>query len=162
MKLHIYTDGSCLKNPGKGGASAVFTDGTRHLFSRVYCEPQSTNNRMELMGLILATEIADSGVVYTDSAYCINGITQWYKKWEKNDWKTSTNKPVLNSDLWKILIENTKGAIAPDNRECGFEGSRSDPVTVVRRFEFVKVKAHSGNKFNELADSLAKHSAMKN
>ena len=93
--LKIWTDGSCLGNPGPGGWGFVATDGT-HIAERNGGEKNTTNNRMELMAVICALTAArrhDELEIHTDSQYVKNGVQVWIKNWKKNNWRTSTKKP---------------------------------------------------------------------
>ena len=136
MKYIIYTDGACSGNPGPGGWGAIIIDEKKNQINLSGKEKSTTNNRMELMAPIMALKkIKRSSeiVIYTDSTYLKNGITIWIKNWEKNGWKSANKKPVKNKDLWVALNKATE-----------------------KRLIFWKwVKAHAGNKYNELADKLA-------
>ena len=102
----------------------------------------TTNNRMEMIAVIEAINLVEDGskvVVHSDSKYVIDGITKWLPKWKLNHWRTSTNKPVKNSDLWRRLDENN----------------------VRLHIEWEWVKGHSGHPENELVDSEAQQAAMK-
>ena len=142
MKFTVYTDGACSGNPGPGGWGAVIFDEKEKQYSISGKASNTTNNRMELMAPIMALKKikTDSNVViFTDSTYVKNGITEWIKKWEKNGWKTSNKKPIKNKDLWIKL-----------NDLC-----RTNKVV------WKWVKGHSNNKYNNLADLLATE-AIKN
>ena len=136
MKLKIYTDGACSGNPGKGGWAAIILDDSNQS-SISGSESNTTNNRMELIAAIEAIKYFKKKTkinIYTDSKYLENGITIWIKKWKINNWKTSNKKDVKNSDLWKLLENETKN-------------------------HFIKwswVKAHNDDTLNEKADKLAK------
>ena len=136
MKYLIYTDGACSGNPGSGGWAAVIFDEEKkqkNIFGKVN---NTTNNRMELMAAIMALKTikAKSQVtIFTDSTYVKNGITEWIKKWEKNNWKNSNKKTVKNKDLW-IKLNN---------------------LCMKNKVSWKWVKGHSNNKFNNLADQLA-------
>ena len=136
MKYIIYTDGACSGNPGPGGWGAIILDEEENQISLSGKEKSTTNNRMELMAPIMALKkIKKSSEIttYTDSTYLKDGITIWINNWKKNGWINSNKKPVKNKDLWVNLNNLTK-----------------------KKIIFWKwVKAHSGNKFNELADKLA-------
>ena len=136
MKYVIYTDGACSGNPGPGGWGVVIFDEKNKQYNISGKVKETTNNRMELMAPIIALKKIKSKsdvVIFTDSTYVKNGITDWIKKWEKNDWKNSNKKPVKNKDLWIKL-----------NDLC-------QKNNVVWKW----VKGHSNNKYNNLADELA-------
>ncbi len=138
-KVEIFTDGSCLGNPGPGGYGAVLNFGEhRKEISQGY--KHTTNNRMELLATIEAlkclTESCEVNLT-TDSQYVKNGINQWIKGWKKNGWKTSTKKPVKNVDLWQQLD-------AQVNRH---------------KMHWFWVKGHSGHPENEACDQLARKAA---
>ena len=135
MKLKIYTDGACSGNPGKGGWAAIILDGNGQSSISGY-ENKTTNNRMELMAPIMALKKIKTKseiIIYTDSRYVKDGITEWIKKWKLNNWKNSNKKPVKNKDLW-IKLDN---------------------FCQKHRVSWKWVKAHAGNKFNDLVDELA-------
>ncbi len=104
-QVEIFTDGSCLGNPGPGGYGAVMVfDQHRKELSQGF--KHTTNNRMELLATIEALGILTeecSVNLTTDSQYVKNGINQWIKNWRKNGWRTSDKTPVKNVDLWKRL-----------------------------------------------------------
>ena len=136
MKYVIYTDGACLGNPGPGGWGAVIFDKNKNQKNISGKEKNTTNNRMELKAPIMALKKIKSNseiIIYTDSTYVKNGITEWIKKWEKNGWRNASKKPVKNKDLW-ILLDNL---------------NRKNKIT------WRWGKGHSGNKYNNLADELA-------
>ena len=135
MKLKIFTDGACSGNPGKGGWAAIILDGSKQSILSG-SENNTTNNRMELMAPIMALKKVKKNseiTIYTDSKYVKDGITEWIKKWKLNNWKSSNKKPVKNKDLW-IKLDNS----------C-------QKHKVVWKW----VKAHAGNKYNNLVDELA-------
>jgi ribonuclease HI len=140
--ITVCTDGSCLGNPGPGGYGAVIVDadGTTHELAQGYTH--TTNQRMELMGIIAALEILPkdrSVTIASDSTYAITGINQgWAKGWRANGWKNASRKPAKNTDLWKRLLD--------------LMDSFDD-----LRFEWVK--GHAGDTLNEKADSLAVEAA---
>jgi ribonuclease HI len=108
--IKIYTDGACSGNPGPGGWGFVIIDGTNIKSSSGY-ETSTTNNRMELTAAIKAIEAVDVTlpiILHTDSTYVQKGITDWIMNWKKNNWITSTRKPVLNKDLWIQLDKCTQ------------------------------------------------------
>ena len=140
--IKIYTDGSCLENPGNGGwAAIIFMNNEKIIISGR--KKNTTNNQMELMAAIEALKKIpkDQEVqMYTDSKYVKMGITEWIKKWSQNDWKTSSKQRVKNIELWKELNDISKK----------------------HKIEWHWVKAHAGNPNNEEADELAKKAANLN
>ena len=137
--VEISTDGACLGNPGPGGWGAVLRyNGVEKEISG--SEPDTTNNRMELMGAIKALGALtrpSQVILYTDSSYVRNGITKWCAGWQRNGWKTASKQPVKNADLWQELIEAEKR----------------------HTVEWRWVKGHAGDKYNEIADTLATSAA---
>ena len=135
----IYTDGSCQKNPGPGGFGVVVLDDNENLI-RQYSErcENTTNNREELKAILWAFlkygNKENQIIIYSDSAYCVNTLTNWMFSWEKNNWKKSDNKTPENLDLIKPFFKHLQNGFFIDLR---------------------KVKGHAGNKWNELADQLA-------
>ena len=140
--IKIYTDGSCLNNPGNGGWAAIITD-SKKILKISGKEKNTTNNKMELMAPINALKKINKGKdveIFIDSKYVKLGITEWIHKWIKNNWKTSKKEDVKNKELWVELYELTKS----------FEIS------------WIWVKAHAGNLHNEEVDLLAKKAAESN
>lgn len=138
-KVTVYTDGSCLGNPGPGGYGAILQYG-KHRKELNQGYKHTTNNRMELLACIVALETlseACSVDITTDSQYVKNGIQKWIINWRKNGWRTSDKKPVKNSDLWQRLDDAVK------------------PHTVNWHW----VKGHSGHPENERCDELARNAA---
>jgi ribonuclease HI len=140
-ELFAYTDGACSGNPGPGGWGVLLRamDGEQIVKERELCggDPETTNNRMELLAAINALESLSRPsriTVVTDSAYVKNGVTGWIHGWKRNGWKTSSKKPVKNVELWQRLDEAQ---------------SRHD-VT------WKWVKGHAGHPENERADELAR------
>ena len=136
MKYKIYTDGACSGNPGPGGWGAVILDQDDKQKNISGSEKNTTNNRMELLAAIMSLKKIKTNsevVIFTDSTYVKNGITEWMKKWKKNGWKNSSKKPVKNKDLWEKL----------------------DKLCEANSVSWKWVKGHSSNKFNNLADELA-------
>jgi ribonuclease HI len=134
-KVVIYTDGACKGNPGPGGWGAWLTFG-EHEKKLCGGEPETTNNRMELMGAIeglAALKEKCDVILYTDSSYVQKGITEWLQGWKKRDWKTASKQPVKNQDLWRLLDEQCQRHV------------------VVWKW----VKGHAGIEGNEIADQLA-------
>ena len=140
--IKIYTDGSCLKNPGNGGwAAIIFMNNEKIIISGR--KKNTTNNQMELLAAIEALKKIpkDQEVqMYTDSKYVKMGITEWIEKWSQNNWKTSSKQKVKNIELWKELNEISKK----------------------HKIEWHWVKAHAGNLNNEEVDELAKKAANLN
>lgn len=131
----MYTDGACKGNPGPGGWGAllVYKGQEKELFGG---EPDTTNNRMELMAVIAGLEALKRSCeieVWLDSQYVKNGIESWIHGWKRNGWKTADKKPVKNAELWQRL----DGAVARH--------------TIKWRW----VKGHAGHAGNERADALA-------
>ena len=136
MKYKIYTDGACSGNPGPGGWGAVIFDQDDKQKNISGSEKNTTNNRMELHAAIMSLKKIKANsevVIFTDSTYVKNGITEWMKNWKKNGWKNSNKKPIKNKDLWVKL----------------------DKLCQANRVTWKWVKGHSTNKFNNLADELA-------
>ena len=135
MKVKVYTDGACSGNPGKGGWAAIILEGNKQS-SISGSENNTTNNRMELMAPIMALRKikAHSEItIYTDSKYVKDGITEWIKKWKLNNWLSASKKPVKNKDLW----------------------IKRDNLCQKHKVIWKWVKAHAGNKMNDLVDKLA-------
>mgnify|MGYP001039322651 CR=1 FL=1 len=106
----IYTDGSCLGNPGPGGYAAIlkWRDKIKELSG---CEAFTTNNRMEMMAAITALSYLkrpSKVTLYTDSIYLKRGLEEWLPRWERNNWRTSENKPVKNKELWEQIAKLCK------------------------------------------------------
>lgn len=139
--IKIWTDGSCLGNPGPGGWAFLATDG-KNFAERSGGEKNTTNNRMELMAVLNAVRAAhrhNEIEIHTDSQYVKNGMTQWMKNWKRNNWRTSDKKPVKNQDLWMAL----------------------DTATEQVKIHWVWVRGHNGEEFNERCDELARTAAEK-
>lgn len=132
----IFTDGACSGNPGPGGWGALLRYGEAEKELAGF-EPDTTNNRMELMGAIQALEALKrpaTVILHTDSRYLKDGITLWLANWQAQGWKTSQRKPVKNVDLWQRL---------------------SDAVQK-HDIQWVWVRGHNGHAENERADQLAR------
>lgn len=138
-QVEIYTDGSCLGNPGPGGYGAILVyKQTRKELAEGYA--LTTNNRMELLAAIVALEALKSRcsvTLTTDSQYVRQGITQWLAGWKKKGWKTANKKPVKNQDLWQRL----------------------DKASQQHEIDWRWVKGHSGHPENERCDELARIAA---
>ena len=140
--IKIYTDGSCLNNPGNGGWAAIidFNNEVKKISGSV---KDTTNNKMELMAPIKALQTIEEKQpieIYTDSQYVRLGITDWVHKWIKNNWLTSKKEPVKNKELWIQLYDLNK----------------------FHAIKWIWVKAHAGNILNEEVDLLAKQAAESN
>ena len=132
----IYTDGACSGNPGPGGWGAILMYKDKKLELSGY-EARTTNNRMELLAPIQALSRLREPCavkVYSDSAYLVNAFNQrWLDNWQKRNWLKSDKKPVENQDLWKRLLE----------------------YTGIHKVEWIKVKGHADNVYNNRCDELA-------
>jgi len=138
----VYTDGSCLGNPGKGGWAAVIIKNNQEeiIFGS---EKNSTNNRMELTAAInalLKTKESEKIKIYTDSKYLKDGIEKWINNWKNNNWKNANKKDVKNKDLWTKL----------------------DSLINKKQISWKWVKAHSINEYNNKVDILARKAASAN
>ena len=139
-KVIIFTDGACSGNPGPGGYAAILNHETDYTLVKGSSK-HTTNNAMELRAVTLALKKAiqlgyDEVVINTDSAYVVNAVTKkWIVRWRMNGWKNNAGELISNSSDWQLLYDllTTEG------------------VTTT----FIKIKGHSGNVFNELADSVA-------
>ena len=137
--IKIYTDGSCIDNPGQGGWAAIILDEGKKTEIKG-SKKDTTNNQMELLAPIEALKKIPKGSkvqIFTDSKYVKSGITEWIHNWKKNGWKTANKKEVSNKELWTEL----------DLLNNDFEISWN------------WIKAHSTNKFNNEVDLLAKNAA---
>jgi len=135
-KVVVYTDGACSGNPGPGGWGAVMLSGTHE---KEICggEPNTTNNRMELMAAIQALEAMNRPCqveLHTDSQYLRQGITEWLPGWKARGWRTAAKAPVKNEDLWRRL----------------------DEARLRHTVSWHWVKGHAGHPLNERADALAR------
>ena len=137
--IKIYTDGSCIGNPGQGGwAAIILNDGKKTEIKGN--KKNTTNNQMELLAPIEALKKIPKRSkvqIFTDSKYVKSGITEWIYNWKKNGWKTKDKKDVKNKNLWTQL----------DDLSMGFE------------IEWSWVKAHSTDRLNNEVDLLARTSA---
>jgi len=139
--VEIFADGACSGNPGVGGFGAILRSGEkcRELSG---CEKLTTNNRMEMMGVITALEALKRPCnvrITTDSNYIVKGMTEWIGGWKKNNWKNSQRKDVLNRDLWERLLH------AAEDHEIEWEW----------------IKGHNGHDENERCDLLAREAIIK-
>jgi len=139
-QVEIFTDGACLGNPGPGGWAAML----RYKTVEKYIsggEPDTTNNRMELMAAIRALESLRRAArvrVTTDSQYVKQGIETWLTKWIANGWRTADRKPVKNQDLWQRLAA----------------------AAAAHQVEWHWTRGHSGHTENEQVDKLARDAAL--
>jgi ribonuclease HI len=135
-QVSIYTDGGAKPNPnGPGGWAALLIYG-QYQKELSGGEPRTTNNRMELLAAINALEALKEScavMLYTDSQYLRNGITQWLPNWVRNGWKTANKQPVKNQELWQRLHQATQR----------------------HEIEWKWVRGHAGNEHNERVDQLA-------
>ena len=137
--IKVYTDGSCLENPGKGGWAAIIINDSGRIEIKG-SKDNTTNNQMELTAPIMALKKIPQGSkvqIFTDSKYVKSGITEWIYNWKKNGWKTADKKEVKNKNLWTEL----------DDLSNAFD------------IEWIWVKAHSNNELNNEVDLLARSSA---
>lgn len=146
MTINIYTDGSCLGNPGPGGWAVVFENTAQIHAGSV---GRTTNNRMELQAAIEAVAALISQgqgneyCINTDSEYVKNGITQWIEGWKRKGWKTANRKQVANRDLWQRLDK-----LVQDVQQHGI------------KLDWDWVKGHSDNPGNDRADTTAQRFAV--
>ncbi|WP_147162102.1 ribonuclease HI [Pararhodospirillum oryzae] len=134
--VEMFTDGACSGNPGPGGWGVLLRSGA-HEKELWGGEPDTTNNRMELMAVIQGLEALRRPVrvrIHTDSRYVHDGITGWIKGWKRNGWMTAARKPVKNVDLWQRL----------------------DAALGAHKVEWQWVRGHAGHPENERADALAR------
>ena len=137
--IKIYTDGSCVGNPGNGGwAAIIINDGKKtHIKGG---KKNTTNNQMELLAPIQALKNISKGSkvqIFTDSKYVKSGITEWIHNWKKNGWRTADKKPVKNKELWEEL----------------------DLLANQFEISWNWVKAHSTDELNNEVDLIAKEAA---
>ena len=137
--INVYTDGSCLGNPGNGGWAFLIEE-EKDIRYRAGFEKNTTNNQMELIAAIKALEFLNKYndiTINTDSNYVKEGITTWIFNWKKNDWKTSTKQLVKNRELWERL----------------------DNLCEKKNISWCWVKAHNTSEFNNQVDELARKAA---
>ena len=142
MIIKIYTDGSCIGNPGIGGwAAIILEDKIEKKISGNKID--TTNNQMELTAAIKSLEYYESRkkiIIFTDSTYVKDGITKWIKNWKVNNWKTASKQNVKNKELWEKL----------------------DTLAKFHDVQWKWIKAHAKNFYNNMADELARETAKKN
>ena len=137
--IKIYTDGSCLENPGNGGWAAIIIDDEKKTQIKG-TKKNTTNNQMELLAPIEALKKIPKGSevkIFTDSKYVKSGITEWIHNWKKNGWKTADKQPVKNKELWEEL----------------------DLLANQFEISWNWVKAHSTDELNNEVDLIAKEAA---
>ena len=137
--IKIYTDGSCLENPGNGGWAAIIIDGGKKTQIKG-SKKNTTNNQMELLAPIEALKKIPKGSkvqIFTDSKYVKSGITEWIHNWKKNGWKTADKQPVKNKELWEEL----------------------DLLANQFEISWNWVKAHSTDELNNEVDLIAREAA---
>ena len=137
--IKIYTDGSCLGNPGNGGWAAIIIDDKKKIQIKG-SKKNTTNNQMELLAPIKALKKIPKGSkvqIFTDSKYVKSGITEWINNWKKNGWKTASKQPVKNKDLWTEL----------------------DQMTNEFQIKWSWVKGHSTDVLNNEVDLIAREAA---
>jgi ribonuclease HI len=133
--IEIYTDGACSGNPGPGGWGAILR-WNGHEKEMSGGDPETTNNRMEMMAVVKALEAlkgASKVHIHTDSKYVMDGVNEWMPGWKARGWKTAAKKPVKNQDLWQQI----------------------DDLISKHDVTFFWVKGHAGHPENERADALA-------
>ena len=135
--VEIYTDGACKGNPGPGGWGVLLKSGSTE--KEMYGgERETTNNRMEMLAVIMALEALKRPchvILHADSQYVLKGITEWLTGWKARGWKTASKQPVKNVDLWQRLDALVSGA--------------------GHKIDWRWVKGHDGDPGNERADALA-------
>ena len=137
--IKIYTDGSCLGNPGNGGWAAIIIEDEKKTNIKG-SKKDTTNNQMELLAPIKALKKIPKGSIvqiFTDSKYVKSGITEWIHNWKKNGWKTANKQPVKNKELWTEL----------------------DQMTNEFQIRWSWVKGHSTNDLNNEVDLIAREAA---
>jgi ribonuclease HI len=137
MSIKIYVDGACSGNPGKGGYGCIVKNGL--VYTEFFgAEPDTTNNRMELLGAIVALESLKSNYVdievFSDSQYLVKGMNGWVHDWIKNGWRNSKKQATPNKDLWLRLLSLAKRHV----------------------IVWTWIKGHAGHIENERCDQLAR------
>lgn len=138
--VEIYTDGACKGNPGPGGWGALLRCRGKELELKGFAI-DTTNNRMELTAAIEALQVLSRACeveLYTDSTYLRQGMLSWLKNWKQKNWRSSSNQPIKNVDLWKKL----------------------DTLASYHKINWHWVKGHSGHPENERVDELANQAIL--
>lgn len=146
-RVHIYTDGGCRPNPGRGAAASILVENGIISFKRTQYKANTTNNEMELVAMIqglvnLKVFSDDTNQIFrvqalSDSQYVIRGINEWMPRWIENGWVGNKGKEIPNLSLWQFLNQ-----LIIDIKETG------------TRLQFQYVKAHNGNAYNEMVDNM--------
>lgn len=135
-KVNIYSDGACSGNPGPGGYGVILEYNGREM-ELSGGDKNTTNNKMELMGVIIGLEALKEPcnvTVTTDSKYVTDAFNKgWINSWQKKNWKKADGKPVLNRELWERLLNAAKN----------------------HKITFIHVLGHNGHEYNERCDKLA-------
>ncbi len=161
-RMFIYTDGACLSNPGDGGYACVIH--TEDKYIGLYGnEANTTNNRMELLGMIAGLEYvqrlnASDVCLVSDSQYVVKGINEWMAGWVKNGWKNSAKEPVKNGDLWQRVyrLHNLL------RNQVTIQWQAAHTLTNTKQFQILFASKNRSNNHiigNHLADMLASCSA---
>jgi ribonuclease HI len=138
-RVQLITDGACLGNPGKGGWAFILRYND-HKLEAFGCDPQTTNNRMELTAIIEGLDRLKQpchAEIVTDSQYVKNGMMEWIHAWKRNGWRTAAKKPVLNQELWQAL----------------------DQLVSKHQVEWTWTKGHASHEDNNRCDELANQAA---
>lgn len=142
-EVNVYTDGACSGNPGKGGYCAILIYGDVEKVVSGF-EDNTTNNRMEILAAIMGLKALKEPCkvnLYSDSQYLINAFNEgWIVAWQQNNWKNSNKKEIKNIDLWKEIIN----------------------LTSIHDVNFIKVKGHSDNEYNNKCDKIAVQQYLNN
>lgn len=154
MLIKVFTDGSCLGNPGSGGWAIIMAT-PLGIEKVVGYSLKATNNEMELLAALTSLKVINDYVIdkdycdyefeiFSDSAYVVNTINNdWLTKWKRSGWKTAKGMPIKNKTLWQRML--LKMLMLKKNNI---------------KFTFKKVKGHSGNSYNEMVDKLAREQAL--
>ncbi len=141
LKINIYIDGSCINNPGPGGCASIIKFIKKEIILKAGYY-YTTNNRMELMALILSLNFLIKNYyinsyinIFTDSSYLYNGVKFWIYSWKKNNWKNSNNRYIKNIDLWYFIYKNM--------------------FLFQKKINWSLLKSHSGNYYNNKCDKIA-------